>query len=753
MLSAETQAILSNAVHIAKEFRHEYVTAEHLLLALTDYSGMKALFKSQGANIEQLAEDLEDHLEHSMESLSEGEYIDFNPDVTLGFQRIVQRAVLQVQSSGKELVDPLHLVVALYEEKESYALYFLEKNDIRKIDVTQFLSHGLRLHTKALSVSSTGDEFTPESQLNQFCTNLNQKALSGKIDPLIGRDEILSRMAQTLCRRTKNNPLLIGDPGVGKTAIVEGLALAIVQGNVPEALKNATVFSLDMGQLLAGTKYRGDFEERVKMVLTELKNEENSILFIDEIHTMVGAGGTQGGSMDASNLLKPALASGELKCIGSTTHKEYRTHFERDRALVRRFQRIDVPEPTVEETIKILEGLKTRYEKHHGVKYTDDAITSAAQLSSRFLTGRFLPDKAIDVIDEAGAKFQIEKRKAKNNVIDVEAIEKIVSQLSGVPVHSVTADDRKKLMSLENQIKLFIYGQDTAVEALATSIKVARVGLGRENKPMGSFLFAGPTGVGKTEVARQLAKILGVEFQRFDMSEYMEKHAVSRLVGAPPGYVGYEDGGQLTEAIHKNPYCVVLFDEIEKAHPDLINILLQVLDNGELTDSNGKKTDMRNVTIIMTSNAGARELSSSTIGFSNKNAKGISMEAIKKAFSPEFLNRLDAIIEFKPLDEDVLHKVIDKFLLELQEQLSAKEINVEFKKDVTDWIFKKGYDPNYGARPMARVINDQIKKPLVNEIIDGDLKSGGKMKVSIKDDKVHFEKSKSPSKKNQKETV
>ncbi len=751
MLSRDTQAVLSQAVQFARDFLHEFVTAEHLLLSLSNVPEVQDMIHSYGGDLDVLQDDLEDHLEHSIESLSEKDYEGYNPDVTLAFQRIVQRSVLQVQSSGRDLVEPLNLVVALFEEQDSYALYFLKKQGLKKLNVTQFISHDLRLQTKALQVTSPDGEPLESNRLEDFCVNLNKKALSGKIDPLIGRHDILERIQQTLCRRTKNNPLLIGDPGVGKTAIVEGLALSIVEGTVPEPIKNATVFSLDLGKMLAGTKYRGDFEERIKLVLDEILKEENGVLFIDEIHTIVGAGGTQGGSMDASNLLKPALSDGSLKCIGSTTHKEYRSNFEKDRALSRRFQRIDVEEPTIQETIEILKGLASRFEKHHSVKYKEDSLEAAAKLSSRYMTGRFLPDKAIDIVDETGARFQIKRSKNENRTIEVADIEETISLISGVPVHTVTLDDRERLVNLEDQLKLFIYGQDKAVDALSTAIKVSRVGLGRDNNPMGSFLFAGPTGVGKTELAKQLASILGIEFIRFDMSEYMEKHAVSRLVGAPPGYVGYEDGGQLTEAVHKNPYSVVLLDEIEKAHPDIYNIMLQVMDNGELTDSNGKKSDFRNTIIIMTSNAGAKEMSQTPIGFGTTQLKGISMEAIKKTFAPEFINRLDGIIEFSSLSEDVLLRVVGKMMMELQEQASEKGLNLKANDEVLKWIMKTGYDPLYGARPMARVINEHVKKPLVDEMLSGKWPEGSEISLSIKNSKVHFSgKKKSPPKKKSK---
>ncbi|MCB0419752.1 MAG: ATP-dependent Clp protease ATP-binding subunit ClpA [Bdellovibrionales bacterium] len=751
MLDPNLEVSLNRAVNLATTSEHEYVSLEHVLLALLESEETQDILTACGANLKELSELLKKHLESNAPKVNseiiKGRDI-WRPELTVAFHRLLQRAAIQVQSAGRNTVTHGHILVALFSERNSHAVYFLEKQGVQQIDVINYISHGV---TKDNYDDDTHDELqrsieslpegpataethrTKGSPLDVFTENLNQRAIDGLTDPLIGREEILERAIHILARRTKNNPLFIGDSGVGKTALAAGLAQRIVNGEVPDKLKDATIYSLDMGALLAGTKYRGDFEERLKSVLKAVKKEKQAILFIDEIHTIVGAGGTNGGSMDASNLLKPSLANGELSCIGSTTFKEYRTQFEKDHALNRRFQKIDVQEPSVEDTMLILNGLKSRYEEFHNVKYSKGAIKAAAELAAKYLHGRKLPDKAIDVIDEVGAQVRIKAKSDEAQTISVKDVESVVARMAQVPTASVSSSDRGKLKSLESEIKSQVFGQDMAVEKLVTSIKMSRTGLGKKDKPIGSYLFAGPTGVGKTEVAKQLASNMGVKFHRFDMSEYMEKHAVSRLVGAPPGYVGYEEGGLLTEAITKDPYSVVLMDEIEKAHPDLLNILLQVMDNGKLTDSNGKEADFTNAILIMTSNAGAFEASRSTLGVNKVSASSSSMEAIKKTFRPEFLNRLDAVVEFKELPKEQLLLVIEKFIGELRSQLHEKKVELQVTSKAVEWLFKIGHDPAYGARPFARMVDEHIKKALVDDLLFGKLSKGGKVTVDYLD--------------------
>lgn len=760
MLSSNLEKHLNMAATFAKEHRHEFVSLEHILLALIKDQEVIDIVKACGGDVGTLGKDLETFLDQHCprvrfqkaegdDSYGESGYESWKPEFTLACHRLLQRAVIQVQSAGKDLVTTGNVLVALFNEKDSHAVYFMEQQGVSQFDVINYLSHGVSKSEPGAApddkdvdidgMPKDGSKQGKQSPLRAFCVNLNERAKQGKMDPLVGRDDVIERSVQVLCRRTKNNPLLIGEPGVGKTAIADGLAMRIVAGEVPDLLKDATIYSLDMGALLAGTKFRGDFEERLKAVVKALENETHGILFIDEIHTLVGAGATSGGSMDASNLLKPSLANGSLSCIGSTTYKEYRQHFEKDRALSRRFQKIDVREPSVEETIKILEGLKPKYEEHHNVKYSAAALKAAAELSSRYIQARHLPDKAIDVIDEVGARVRIQAKDSDTKQIKVTDVEKVVASMAQVPVQSVNNQDKTQLRDLEKTLKSTVFGQDKAIEAVATAIKLSRTGLGRENKPIGSYLFAGPTGVGKTEVCKQLAAALGNAFIRFDMSEYMEKHAVSRLVGAPPGYVGYEEGGLLTEQVTKTPYAVLLFDEIEKAHPDIYNILLQVMDNGTLTDSHGKTADFRNVIIILTTNAGAADAQKGTVGINQFPASDKSMDAIKRTFTPEFLNRLDAIVHFDRLPEEVILQVVRKFLGELGSQLGKKKISLEASESAEKWLLKKGFDPLYGARPLARTIDEHIKKPLVDEILFGKLEKGGKIKVDVKDDKPVFE--------------
>ncbi len=741
MLSKELEYTLNNAFKEARSKRHEFMTVEHLLLALLDNPSALPILKACGADIEALRKELADFLEMSIPQLPEDSELETQP--TLGFQRVIQRAVFQVQSSEKAEATGANVLVAIFNEKESQAVYILRKHNVSRLDVVNFISHGIS-KVDDENLSEEGAAVTGEaaaegaSALESFATNLNEMARQGKIDPLIGRKDEVERTIQVLCRRRKNNPLYVGEAGVGKTALAEGLAKRIVDGEVPEVLADSTIYSLDLGSLLAGTKYRGDFEKRLKAVLAQLKREEGAILFIDEIHTIIGAGAASGGAMDASNLVKPVLASGDLKCIGSTTYQEYRGIFEKDHALARRFQKIDVPEPTVEETIQILEGLKSRFEEHHDVKYTKPALREAAELSERYINERHLPDKAIDVIDEAGARQRLLSPSKRKKTIGVREIEDVVAKIARIPPKSVSTSDKESLRHLERDLKLMIYGQDAAIDALSTAIKMSRSGLGQEQKPIGSFLFAGPTGVGKTEVTRQLARTMGIELIRFDMSEYMERHTVSRLIGAPPGYVGYDQGGLLTEAINKHPHAVLLLDEIEKAHPEVFNLLLQVMDHGTLTDNNGRKADFRNVIIVMTTNLGADQLARRTIGFTEQDKSTDSLEVINKHFTPEFRNRLDAIIQFKALDASTIVSVVDKFIMELETQLEEKGVTIDIDDDARAWLAEHGFEPAMGARPMARVIKEHIKKPLAEELLFGALERGGHVRISVRDGKLAF---------------
>ncbi len=739
MLSKELEFTLNLAFKDAREKRHEFMTVEHLLLALLDNPAAAEVLRSSGADIDVLKKELATFLEETTPLLPPNDNRETQP--TLGFQRVLQRAVFHVQSSGKKEVTGANVLVAIFSEQESQAAYFLNKQDVTRLDVVNYISHGI----SKVSGDAGEEEAAPETEapgngetqqkkpLENFATNLNEMAMKGKIDPLIGRRNEVERTIQILCRRRKNNPLYVGEAGVGKTALAEGLAKLIVDGDVPEVLLNATIYSLDLGSLVAGTKYRGDFEKRLKNVLSQLRKEDGSILFIDEIHTIIGAGAASGGVMDASNLIKPMLASGELKCIGSTTYQEYRGIFEKDRALARRFQKIDVPEPTIDETVSILKGLKSRFEEHHDVKYSLKALRTAVELSSRYINDRFLPDKAIDVIDEAGASQQLLPPSRRKKTIGVNDIEAIVSKIARIPPKTVSASDKDSLRTLERDLKMVVYGQDEAIETLAGAIKMSRSGLGNEDRPIGSFLFAGPTGVGKTEVTRQLSLILGIELIRFDMSEYMERHTVSRLIGAPPGYVGFDQGGLLTEAVNKHPHAVLLLDEVEKAHPDVFNLLLQVMDHGTLTDNNGRKADFRNVVIVMTTNAGASEMSRPSIGFTHQDHSTDGMEAIKKLFSPEFRNRLDAIIQFRSLDPAVITRVVDKFIYELEAQLQDKGVTIEFEDSAREWLAEHGFDPKMGARPMARIIQEHVKKPLAEELLFGRLANGGQLVVRAED--------------------
>jgi ATP-dependent Clp protease ATP-binding subunit ClpA len=737
MIAQELEVSLHMAFVEARQKRHEFITVEHLLLALLDNPTAAEVLRACGANLEELRKNLGQHVAEQTPRIAADREVDTQP--TLGFQRVIQRAILHVQSSGKKEVTGANVLVAIFGEKDSHAVYFLQQQGVTRLDVVNFISHGI---TKAPQPhqgkpeQEAGEEAQAEpanSPLDNYTQNLNALALAGKIDPLIGRDRELERVIQTLCRRRKNNPLLVGEAGVGKTAIAEGLARRIVEQNVPELLAKCTVYALDMGALLAGTKYRGDFEQRLKAVLKQLVDNPNAILFIDEIHTVIGAGAASGGTLDASNLLKPVLSTGQLKCIGATTYNEYRGVFEKDHALSRRFQKIDVVEPSVGETVEILKGLKTRFEAHHSVKYTANALTTAAELSARFINDRHLPDKAIDVIDEAGAAQRIAPKGKQKRVIGKSEIEEIIAKIARIPPRSVSSDDRSALANLERDLKAVVFGQDQALDALASAIKMARSGLGNPQKPIGNFLFSGPTGVGKTEAARQLAYCMGIELIRFDMSEYMERHAVSRLIGAPPGYVGFDQGGLLTEAITKKPYSVLLLDEIEKAHPDIFNILLQVMDHGTLTDNNGRKADFRNVVIIMTTNAGAESLAKASMGFTATKQAGDEMEAIRRMFTPEFRNRLDAIISFRALDHDIILRVVDKFLMQLEEQLQEKKVEPHFTQKLKEHLAKKGFDPLMGARPMARLIQDTIRRALADELLFGRLAHGGRVTVDVDD--------------------
>ena len=743
MIAQELEVSLHMAFVEARQQRHEFITVEHLLLALIDNPSASEVLKACAANTDELRKSLDQFVRDNTPTVGGTDEVDTQP--TLGFQRVIQRAIMHVQSSGngKKEVMGANVLVAIFGEKDSHAVYYLHQQGVTRLDVVNFIAHGIRKTDPPESSRSNpepgsgGGEAEREeaeskaSPLEQYTQNLNQQARDGKIDPLIGRDAEVERVIQVLCRRRKNNPLLVGEAGVGKTAIAEGLAWRITQKDVPDVLADAEVFALDMGALLAGTKYRGDFEQRLKAVIKQLKEQPGAVLFIDEIHTLIGAGAASGGTLDASNLLKPALSSGQLKCIGATTFTEYRGIFEKDAALSRRFQKVEVAEPSVEQTIEILKGLKSRFEEHHSVKYSLNALQAAAELSAKFINDRHLPDKAIDVIDEAGAAQRILPKSKQKKTITRAEVEEIVAKIARVPSTSVSSDDRSKLKTLDRDLKSVVFGQDVAIDALASAIKMARSGLGKPDKPIGSFLFSGPTGVGKTEVAKQLAYILGIELIRFDMSEYMERHAVSRLIGAPPGYVGFDQGGLLTEAISKKPHAVLLLDEIEKAHPDVFNILLQVMDHGTLTDNNGRKTDFRNVLIIMTTNAGAETLQKSTIGFTTQRESGDEMADIKRAFTPEFRNRLDAIVGFKPLDEEIILRVVDKFLLQLESQLVEKKVEVTFTDALRRHLAKRGFDPLMGARPMQRLIQDTIRRALADELLFGKLVDGGRLTVDV----------------------
>jgi len=735
MLSSELEFCLNEAFRRAREQRHEFMTVEHLLLALLDVPAAIDILKACNVNLTNLQRELSEFIDETTPRLGEGDEQDVQP--TLGFQRVLQRAVFHVQSSGRKEVTAANVLVAIFGEKQSHAVYLLSLQDVSRLDVVNFISHGLtRAGEEPAEKPDAAEGNEPEKDaegdpLEKYATNLNRLAADGKIDPLIGRELEIERTIEILCRRRKNNPLYVGEAGVGKTALAEGLALLIVEGRVPDVLNDCTIYALDMGTLVAGTKYRGDFEKRLKAVLGALRKNPGAILFIDEIHTVIGAGAASGGVMDASNLIKPVLANGQLRCIGSTTYHEYRGIFEKDHALARRFQKIDVLEPSVAETVQILKGLLSRFEDHHGVKYSEEAVQAAADLSARHINDRHLPDKAIDVIDEAGASLRLRSPDPANAIVDVELIEKIVAKMARIPPKSVSASDKDLLRNLERNLKLVIYGQDQAVTTLSSAIKMARSGLRDENKPVGSFLFAGPTGVGKTEVTRQLAMALGIELVRFDMSEYMERHTVSRLIGAPPGYVGFDQGGLLTEAIARAPHCVLLMDEIEKAHPEVFNLLLQVMDHGTLTDNNGRKADFRNVIIVMTTNAGAQEMSRGSIGFTEQDHATDGMDAIRRLFSPEFRNRLDGIIEFKSLDPKTISRVVDKLVVELEAQLQDKLVTLELDDDAREWIAAKGYDPKMGARPMARVIQEHIKRPLAEELLFGSLVAGGHIRVRL----------------------
>ena len=747
MIAQELEVSLHMAFVDARASRHEFITVEHLLASLLDNATAVEVLKACAVNIAELRAQLKNFINDNTPVVPGNDEVDTQP--TLGFQRVIQRAIMHVQSTsnGKKEVTGANVLVAIFGEKDSHAVYFLQQQGVTRLDVVNFISHGVRKDqaeqvkpAESTQESEDAGSSGKESPLEQYTQNLNVMAKQGKIDPLIGRDSEVERVIQVLCRRRKNNPLLVGEAGVGKTAIAEGLAWRIVQGDVPEILADATVYSLDMGALLAGTKYRGDFEQRLKSVLKSLKDSPHGVLFIDEIHTLIGAGAASGGTLDASNLLKPALSNGQLKCIGATTFTEYRGIFEKDAALSRRFQKVDVVEPTVDQTVQILRGLKSRFEEHHGVKYASAALVAAAELSSRYINDRHLPDKAIDVIDEAGAAQRILPKSKQKKTIGRPEIEEIVAKIARIPPQSVTVDDRSKLQTLDRDIKSVVFGQDPAIEALGSAIKMTRAGLGKIDRPIGSFLFSGPTGVGKTEVAKQLAYILGIELLRFDMSEYMERHAVSRLIGAPPGYVGFDQGGLLTEAVNKKPHCVLLLDEIEKAHPDIFNILLQVMDHGTLTDNNGRKTDFRNVIIIMTTNAGAEAMQKSTIGFSTARESGDEMADIKKFFTPEFRNRLDAIVSFKALDESIIMRVVDKFLMQLEEQLHEKKVDATFSTALRAHLAKHGFDPLMGARPMQRIIQDTVRKALADELLFGRLAQGGHVAVDIDaDGKVQLE--------------
>jgi len=736
MLSTELEYCLNEAFRRARERRHEFMTVEHLLLALLDVPATIDILKACGANVTTLRKELTEFIDETTPRLAEEDEHEVQP--TLGFQRVLQRAVFHVQSSGRKEVTASNVLVAIFGEKQSHAVYLLNLQDVSRLDIVNYVSHGVakaeeegRAEKPESSEAQEQDKDGEGDPLEKYASNLNRLAAEGKIDPLIGRELEIERTIEILCRRRKNNPLYVGEAGVGKTALAEGLALMIVEDRVPDVLTDCTIYALDMGTLVAGTKYRGDFEKRLKSVMAALRRNPGAILFIDEIHTVIGAGAASGGVMDASNLIKPVLANGQLRCIGSTTYTEYRGIFEKDHALARRFQKIDVLEPSVEETVQILKGLLSRFEEHHGVSYSEEAVRAAAELSARHINDRHLPDKAIDVIDEAGASLRLQSPGTEKAVVDVHLVEKIVAKMARIPPKSVSASDKDLLKNLERNLKLVIYGQDEAVEALSAAIKMARSGLREEHKPVGSFLFAGPTGVGKTEVTRQLAMALGIELVRFDMSEYMERHTVSRLIGAPPGYVGFDQGGLLTEAISKTPHCVLLLDEIEKAHPEVFNLLLQVMDHGTLTDNNGRKADFRNVIIVMTTNAGAQEMNRASIGFTEQDHAPDGMDAIRKMFSPEFRNRLDTVIQFKSLEKDTIYRVVDKLVVELEAQLQDKMVTLELDDDAREWIAARGYDPKMGARPMARVIQEHIKRPMAEELLFGSLIHGGHIRVRL----------------------
>ena len=743
MLSRSLEETLRRAMSNASEKKHEFATLEHLLLSLIEDQDALEVFKACGVNLNELEKDLTKYIDNELKAIiSSSDEVDTQP--TSGFQRVVQRAVIHTQSSGRSEATGANVVVAMFSERDCYAVYVLQKQDMKRLDAVSFISHGLAKDPnyskskldEGIEENENQNNNESEKALAKYAINLNEKSASGKIDPVIGRQLELNRTIQVLCRRTKNNPLLVGDPGVGKTAIAEGLADKIVKGEVPEVLLKSEIYALDMGALLAGTRYRGDFEERLKAVIKDIEKNENAILFIDEIHTIIGAGATSGGAMDASNLLKPVLQSGGLKCIGSTTYKEYRGYFDKDRALVRRFQKIDVKEPSVEDSIKILLGLKSRYEEHHKIKFTNEAIKTAVELSARYINDRKLPDKAIDVIDETAAAQMLKIKTKRKKTIGKIEIEETVALIARIPPKNVSKDDKKALLNLENDLKRMVYGQDKAISALVSSIKLSRAGLRESDKPIGCYVFSGPTGVGKTEVARQLSESYGIKLTRFDMSEYMERHTVSRLIGAPPGYVGFDQGGLLTDAIDQNPHSVLLLDEIEKAHPDLFNLLLQIMDHGKLTDNNGKSVDFRNVILIMTTNAGATELSKSAIGFMNDSNQGADTEAIERLFTPEFRNRLDSIIPFDYLKMDVIRMVVDKFIMQLEVQLSDKSVSIVLSDQARDWLANKGYDKVYGARPLGRLIQENIKKPLAEEILFGTLTLGGTVYIELSKDKL-----------------
>ncbi|CRI65818.1 ATP-dependent Clp serine protease ATP-binding subunit [Thiocapsa sp. KS1] len=745
MLSKELEFSLNRAFKEARAKHHEYMTVEHMLLSLLDNPTAAKVLKACGTDSDRLRREITAFIDETTPLIPDNEDRDTQP--TLGFQRVLQRAVFHVQSAGKKEVTGANVLVALFSEQDSQAVYLLNQQDVTRLDVVNYISHGISKVPGENQEDDApgeideprGEEKEGSSPLESFATNLNEMARQGRIDPLIGRANEVERTVQILCRRRKNNPLFVGEAGVGKTAIAEGLAKKIVDGEVPEILADAVIYSLDLGGLVAGTKYRGDFEKRLKAVLAQLKRQRHAILFIDEIHTIIGAGSASGGVMDASNLIKPVLASGDLRCIGSTTYQEYRGIFEKDRALARRFQKIDVEEPSVEETFEILKGLKSRFEEHHQVTYTNPALRAAAELSNRYINDRHLPDKAIDVIDEAGAHVQLKSPAKRKKRIDVGDVEAIVAKMARIPSKKVSASDTESLRNLDRDLKMVVYGQDAAIDALTSSIRMNRSGLGTEEKPIGSFLFTGPTGVGKTEVTRQLARILGMELLRFDMSEYMERHTVSRLIGAPPGYVGFDQGGLLTEEVNKHPHAVLLLDEIEKAHPDVFNLLLQVMDHGTLTDNNGRKADFRNVVLVMTTNAGAEETARRSIGFTEQDHSTDGMEALKRYFTPEFRNRLDAVVQFGPLSEETIRSVVDKFVFELEQQLEDKKVRLTIELDARAWLAQKGYDPKMGARPMARVIQNHIKKPLANELLFGDLVTGGSVRIHVEADALAFD--------------